>query len=1378
MNLSIHYFSILLSFGLVLPVMANINPEMHTSAEEAVSLRSDCNQATMQIDLNINNVRSRLLNGGDVWWDLQDGGYIVPNVDPASGLPEVSAIFAGAVWIGGYDDVGNLKMAAQTYRSSTRTDFWPGPLTQQGTTAEDTCLQWDRFFRVLGENIREHIRNFNTARELGQPMECDAIPEDIRGWPGKGNPYFFEINGWTLPFDTQGLGAFHDEDNDGLYDPCQGDYPVIEVRGCDAPNFPDEMIFWIYNDNGNIHTNSQGDPIRMEVQVQAFAYSTNDELNDMTFQRYKLINRATSIIDSCFFAMWIDPDLGCHTDDYIGCDTSRSLMYVYNEDAVDGETGCDCPSFSGPVNTYCQEVPILGVDYFRGPRGPVVFRDTFPLNWVFFEHNNDGPINHFREIVQIFEDSTIQINDTLKYVVGEERVELGMSSFTYYMNGSIGNWPNAMTDPQAGAPQEFYRYISGSWKDGTPFTLGGSGYNVGSTETIDYAFPDVPNNAAGWSMCTADLDFGDRRTLQATGPLRLDPGEVNELIIGAVWVPEIDYPCPDVTRLFSADGIAQALFDNCFIVPDGPDAPDVDIIELDRELILILTNDTVTSNNAFELYAEKGLEIPDLEPDSLYRFEGYKIYQLAGANVGPAEVDDLNRARLIIQVDVKNGVNTLYNWTSIPNPDPLANQEIWIPEVQVEGADQGIRHTFQILEDQFGSEDRRLVNHKQYYFLAVAYAYNNYGQFDPQTVLGQRRTYLEGRRNLETYIGIPRPIVYKNINAFYGEGASVTGLGGVGAGGNFLDITNETREAIAEDHFVDEIDYMPGASPIDVIVYDPLRVVDGEYVLKFFDNDKDDTQLAPDARWELYDVNDMGNPVLSEKTIATLNEQIIDRFGFAVSIGQTDDVGDLADDTNGAIGMTLEYADLDGSIWFGAIPDGPVFFDYVPTDGPDEIFYLLDPTQALSSIDGGLFYPFHLGDYRVGGANLFVSPTWQDAGQNSVRTQPPAELQNLNNVDIVLTSDKSKWSRCIVVETWNRSHQQQTGLTPEGLSNNLEIRDTPNVGQSDNDGDGKADPDGTDMLPNNVNLGTRGWGWFPGYAVDVESGMRLNIFFGENSIYTPELQDQVPPYPANGNDMIWNPTSDVATLQDDNQFPPLSTDLSVGGMHYIYVTHQEYDSCRQIGEELRPNGAIFNKWRSLPFITWAAMPLLLPEEELLSYNDGLIPNEVTIKIRVDNPYAMRKRSVDAEHTIPEYRFSFENVEATDKSGDEEINEALAQINVVPNPYYTFSEYSTTFNDVVKITNLPDQATVTIYSIDGRFIRQYKRSEAGVIQSPPRANPGVPVTQTIPDIEWNLKNSKGIPIASGVYLIHVSAPGLGERTIKWFGVNGKFDAARL
>ena len=101
---------------------SNLNPNTNQASAQ---FRSDCAQATQAIDLKINNVRARLLNGGDMWWDgSSKGKYIVPNVDPAFGLPEVSAIFAGSIWLGGVDPGGNLKVACQTYGTfAGKTDF-------------------------------------------------------------------------------------------------------------------------------------------------------------------------------------------------------------------------------------------------------------------------------------------------------------------------------------------------------------------------------------------------------------------------------------------------------------------------------------------------------------------------------------------------------------------------------------------------------------------------------------------------------------------------------------------------------------------------------------------------------------------------------------------------------------------------------------------------------------------------------------------------------------------------------------------------------------------------------------------------------------------------------------------------------------------------------------------------------------------------------------------------------------------------------------------------------------------------------------------------------------------------------------------------------
>src|SRR5690606_36389961 len=300
-------------------------------------------------------------------------------------------------------------------------------------------------------------------------------------------------------------------------------------------------------------------------------------------------------------------------------------------------------------------------------------------------------------------------------------------------------------------------------------------------------------------------------------------------------------------------------------------------------------------------------------------------------------------------------------------------------------------------------------------------------------------------------------------------------------------------------------------------------------------------------------------------------------------------------------------------------------------------------------------------------------------------------------------------------------------------------------------------------------------------AIDVESGQRLNIFFGENSIYNdswksiPGFED----YPTNGDDMMWNPSSQVVTLSVDplQEVPPV-TDFSMGGMHYVYVTHLPYDGCDNLISNLEPPpaGSDFRKVLGLPYITWTGIPVVF--DTMLPYAAGLIPNETVIKLRVDNPYQVSVNSA-GEYDNPKYRVCFEGVEPAILETHAEFNEALAQINVVPNPYYGYSAYeTTTLSTTVKITNLPAECVVTIYSVDGRFIRQYKRNEAGVLQKPPRSNPPIYETQIVPDIEWDLKNHAGIPISSGVYLIHVDSPHYGERVIKWFGVNRQFDPSGL
>lgn len=1372
--------------GLYTSASAHINP--NAVRENKNAYRMDCAQATSEEDQAINNVRARLLAGGDVWWDGEDGLYIVPNVDASSGADEVSSLFAGAVWVGGLDPAGNLKIAAQTYGTAAgNTDFWPGPLSFDGTVDQQTCADWDKHFRVLGSDIEKHVKAYqalaaeqdSASTEIIE-LELATIPTEVLGWPARGNKEFFRIHGFELPNTTQGLAPFWDEDGDGLYSPEFGDYPIIEIRGCNEPQYPDEMWFWIYNDAGGVHTQTNGDPIQMEIQVQAFAYATNDQLNDMTFQRYKLINRAVESIDSTFFAMWADPDLGCHEDDYIGCDVSRSLMYVYNEDAADGNPGCNCP---GGVRTYCTSVPMLGIDYFRGPLGP---------HYILTQEEVDALSQDDQQRVATRILTTSDEFDRNLYEIGEEvlalplkfgdttppdlNLELGMSSFIYYNNGNVGSPLPGTTDPGTGS--EYYNYMTGTWRDDTPFTQGGNGY--GGTLPTNYVFPGNPSDDDDWSMCAEGTPFGDRRTVQASGPFRLDPGAVNELIIGVPWVADVDYPCPDLKEIQFADDIAQALFDNCFDITDGPDAPDVCVVELDRQLVLVLSNEE-GSNNFGEQYQELDLRAPTTLEDEerLYRFEGYKIFQLANADVSVGDINDPSKAALVAQFDVENGVDEIYNWTSVANPG-VGPSDVWTPNLRAEGNDRGIRHTFTVENDRFATDDVRLINHKKYYFMAISYAYNSYEAFNPNTTVGQPTPYLEGRRNIRTYTAIPRPITDRALGAFYGDGAVVTRLDGIGDGGNFLDISDETRLSICDGTFDGEIVYKPGMAPIDVQVYDPLRVKDGNYILKIVDGNLGNDELEEDATWELSNEDDPSFAIISERGISRLNEQLIAELGFSISIAQVPDAGDPLAIDNGGIGQTVTYNDPDSDPWLSWVlnasdiegvgfPLGQ-FFNYLPT-GSGQLYFDEDPQGDLSQLGTATFVPYTLTEYRLTPQNSVVTPAWINSNSNLVHSRNP--LSSLNNVDIVYTSDKSKWSRCIVTEAASPAYygpQDQGGLDipTEGDVPNFSLRGGDSVGKNDNDGDGLADPDGD---------GT-GMGWFPGYAIDVETGKRLNIFFGENSTFDGSLVlENYDNGVATGRDMMWNPTSQQFLDVPGNNIGFYN--FLMGAQHFVYVTDQEYDGCAQLRQDIQSSSPIA-RLKAYEIIKWTSFPIVSLGSELLPLNGndqpGLIPNDVTVKVRVNNPYEV-ETGTGICNGYPTYRFSLSGKAAAFNDDQRAYDEQLDMINVVPNPYYGYSQYETSqFTNTVKITNLPAKCNVTIYSLDGKFIRQYRRDEQELAK--PLSNAGVLTSQINPDIEWDLKNNKSIPVASGVYLIHVEAEGLGERVIKWFGVARQFDPSGL
>lgn len=1284
------------SFQLSAYKIRNHSMSATTSTENNLQreVLAGCSNSTAQTDLDINNVRATILNGGDMWWDLISGQYEIPK---GSGI---SSLFAGSLWIGGLDPGGNLKVAAMTYRSGG-VDFWPGPLDANGSTNSSTCLAWDKQFVVTRQEVETFI-----ATGVATP--------NILNWP-------------SINSDGQPMAPYFDADGSGDYNPLQGgdypDYDVLGNRACNAQLKGDKTLWWVFNDKGNAHTETGGNSIGVEIQAQAFAFNTTDEINNMTFYKYKIINKSSYDVLQTYFGVWVDADLGGAGDDYVGCDVTRGLGYCYNGDLVD-----DHPLGGEP--TYGANPPAVGVDFFEGPYAdPNGFADPSSAS-----PNGIGY-------------GDLQIDN--------ER--LGMSKFVYYTNGAS----SGQGDPRTAT--EFYNYLKGYWMDGTQFTYGGTGHLSGGPP-CDYMFPGNSdptgfgtgnNPQPAWDEFSVNNPPADRRFLQSSGPFTLKAGSVNYVTTGVVWARATQGGnLSSLALLKAADTKAQALFKSCFKLLDGPTAPDIVIQELNNQLIFTLSQPSF-SNNLNEEYAEKDPYILS-GSDTLYKFEGYQIFQLKDATVSVTDLHNIDKARLVMQCDIKNSDGQIINYYNDPSISA------WVPVEEVNGANNGIVHSFTIEKDEFASGHDRLVNFKQYYYMVIAYAFNP-GELSPNpySSVTANMPYLSGRKNVKIYTGVPHipsPEEMGTIqNAVYGSAPSIMRIEGQGNGENILDLSEETENEILTSTDARSIHpvYKNGRAPVNIKVVDPLNVPLCDFTIKF-------TGVLPASKWSITN-NTTGITINSHKSIAVMNEQLLPEWGLSLNIHQVAEVGSPSLEAGGFMEATMTFADATKQ-WLtslkdeeGETPANWIRSGNVATQGGSTAFddrykpgivpVFIDPQSKFEKILGGTWAPYALCAYTDPAGTCIAGPAATNGTGINILNDT---LSFLASVDIVITNDKTKWTRCPVLE------MQEKPELAEGGARKLDLRKHNSV-----------DKYGNDVIGIDNNDFPTGMGWFPGYAINMETGERLNMAFGEDSWFGTE----------NGNNMRWDPGS---TTYIEGNVPVY------GGKHYIYVFGHNGDVRWPSTDLLLPNerkdvprydkgaaiykmlkaseqGNSFNyrvkKNAVFTSAMWVNIPLLSPGHELYE-------TDVRVRIRVSKPYSkgyaarwgntVTSPSNDTivshqNNNYPMYSFNTSEIH-TAYNDDAIAKDALSLINIVPNPYYAYSAYEkSTLDNIVKITNLPQRCTVSIYTLNGSLVRKLEKDN----------------DQTFTD--WDLKNTARVPVASGIYIIHVNAEGIGEKTLKWFGV---------
>ncbi len=1474
------------------------------------TVMSGCVAGTTQQEMQLNNVRTRILTDGDMWWDFAASiaKYEIPKGSNSY------AQFAGSLWLGGWTNGNTLHTSAMTYRQNG-IDFWPGPLnpTTLGIDVA-TCQAYDKVWTFN----KTDVSNFY-AYWLQYGSADPATPTWIKDYPG--NPVY---PGYTvdIPTGTNGnglayvvspmnyLAPYNDVNNDGRYDYSTGDYPAYIVpthtvsRGqCVRYLFGDQTLFFVFNDNGNtIHGETGGKAIGIEIRGQAFEFSTSDQLNDMSFYNYEIINWSSNKVDSTYFTVWDDCDLGNYQDDYVGCDVGRGLGYQYNGDNYDddanGQTG------------YHDKLPAIGCDFFQGPYANV--GDSI-------DNDRDGCVDCTWNLDPTGTPNSAYGVWKYDYQVPEQCI---MSRFTYYNNS--GDPLNG--NPNTNSPQQYYNFMSGKWKSGAAMTYGGQGITSGNTP-CKFLFPG-DSDPLGWGLGYKPIGYGassaqgspivapfnwtevqagnlptDRRFMQSAGKFTLLPGAVNYVTIGLPFArSNSNNNLEPIPIMLAADDKAQALFDNCFKVLDGPDAPDMTIQELNQQLLITLTNNPYTNNNyEAKRYADfdPAIKLPQgATGDNVYRFEGYKVYQLLDGTVSVTDLNNANLARLVFQCDIKNGVGQIINY----NLDATLGN---IPQLMVTqaplgpGLDNGIQNSFSVTEDMFASADKRLINFKNYYYMAVSYAHNNYLTYLPDVaptvsttvtgtvttvsfenpatgdLNGQKKPYLQGRNNVHIKGAIPHnpaTEAYGTVmNSSYGNGPQVTRIEGQGNGGYALDLTDQSINDILNSPVQrsQKLTYIAGRSPINVKVTDPLRVVKGDFTVKMITAtaqssgsgttwsyngnppvaspttlDTGRLKNAPEIKWVMNGtytdasgnkvtktwLSDEGLSVAQEKIITGLNNESL---GFSVTIKQVADpqmTAKLLSTTTGTVvnapkhfGSTVAGDLLESSISGGAWLTGVQDVDFSSTQDwilagnnsatgsstPQDLFgsnpsgtkhpnIFADPSQVWEGVVGGTWTPFRMINS--------VSPQFPgfsstDAIAKAVlgNINPIADTRLLSSVDVVFTSDQSKWTRCPVID-------MNTSIDPaSNLPYKWQLRRAPSV-----DKNGVANYPSVDNNDYDSSMS-----WFPGYAINIETGERLNMIFSENSADASN----------NGNDMLWNPTSSIL---DANKNPVY------GGKHYVYILGHNSDGVFTFTASPTPNtlpadvgrydagktayqmltglpswnrynnsnttATKQNKWSMVAElfkdIMWVTMPLSSANIK----NPHNIPGDVKVKIRVPKPFRYAFSTVtspaNTSYTVPAtglfpfsgvktYSFTPLNsnltanapvdIASSPQNGNFPMytfntndlaasnyqigtaQAALALINIVPNPYYAHSSYEQKRIDLeVRIINLPVKCTIKIYTLSGTLIRTLNKDNSDSY------------------MPWDLHNSANIQIASGLYILHIDAPGIGERIIKWYGVMRPYD----
>ncbi len=449
----------------------------------------------------INSILCLVYNNGNFGYD--DAGFLGKTdgfyYPFASDKDDKSVIYAAGLWVGAKTAEG------------TREDTTYGECVE---FVDDSCVAYadTTIDTVEVSKIRLAIAEYSSEFTPGPMLDGEAQTDRAQ----------FRV--YKLGDGTNVDGSPYDDSDDRAAWPVEDGAPVDENG--DPMMLGNQMCWSVCNDaDPDKHANMATDPLGIEVQQTTFGFAAKGALDNVIFMKYVVINKGELTLDSTFISLWADPDVGDASDDFVGCDTSLSLGYAYND---------------GADTDYGKAAPAVGFDFFQGPIVP-----------------SPGDL------------AILPSGDT----IFDHKI-LPMSSFNKYING---------TDPQNFT--EAYNYMRGLNRDGTPVIDPTTGeetmFFLPGDPVNDEGWIDAQSDDRRWMMTTGPftMEPGDTQVVIAAALVARGTDALNSITElkridqQAQLVYDLNFviPQPPPNPNVYARGFDEAVELTWDDTPEGPD---------------------------------------------------------------------------------------------------------------------------------------------------------------------------------------------------------------------------------------------------------------------------------------------------------------------------------------------------------------------------------------------------------------------------------------------------------------------------------------------------------------------------------------------------------------------------------------------------------------------------------------------------------------------------------------------------------------------------------------------------------------------------------------------------------------------------------------